>query len=111
MEKAFKLYFHRAEFQEQTDTIDILVCHANVIRYFICRYRPICIYATCIIICMKPKYFFMFRRALQLPIATWECVTLANCSVTVIKIKPDGIVKLECAGSTGHLPVELVTFS
>lgn len=29
-----KLYFHRAEFQEQTDPIDILVCHANVIRYF-----------------------------------------------------------------------------
>ena len=40
------------------------------------------IYATCIIICMKPMYFFMFRRALQLPIATWECVTgklLCNC--------------------------------
>ena len=110
MEKAFKQYFHWADFQDQTDTIDILVCHANVVRYFICRYYP----ATCIIICMKPSngmYFFMFCRALQLPIAMWECVTLANCSLTVIKIKPDGTVKLECAGSTGHLPIELVTFS
>jgi len=44
----------------------------------------------------------------------------ANCNVgvcdsgellSVITIKPDGMVKLECAGSTGHIPVELVTFS
>ena len=41
----------------------------------------------------------------------------ANCNVgvcdsgellSVIKIET---VKLECAGSTGHLPIELVTFS
>lgn len=56
-------------------------------------------------------YVVMFCRALQLPIAMWEYVTLANCSLTVIKIKPDGMVKLECAGSTEHIPVELVTFS
>jgi len=44
----------------------------------------------------------------------------ANCNVgvcdsgellSVIKIKPDGMIKLECAGSTGHIPVALVTFS
>jgi serine/threonine-protein phosphatase PGAM5 len=37
IEAAFRKYFHRAEKSQETDSYDILVCHANVIRYFVCR--------------------------------------------------------------------------
>lgn len=69
MEKAFKLYFHRANIQEQTDTIDILVCHANVIRYFICRYHS----ATC---ASKPSNGILCSHVLQ-------SFAAANCNVGV----------------------------
>ena len=38
IEAAFRKYFHRALPTQETSSIEILVCHANVIRYFICRY-------------------------------------------------------------------------
>jgi hypothetical protein len=37
IEAAFRKYFHRAEKSQETDSYEILVCHANVIRYFVCR--------------------------------------------------------------------------
>jgi hypothetical protein len=37
IEAAFRKYFHRAERSQETDSYEILVCHANVIRYFVCR--------------------------------------------------------------------------
>ena len=37
IEAAFRKYFHRAPPTQKEDTIEILVCHANVIRYFVCR--------------------------------------------------------------------------
>lgn len=39
IEAAFRKYFHRAPPTQETSSIEVLVCHANVIRYFICRYR------------------------------------------------------------------------
>jgi len=73
MEKAFKLYFHRAEFQEQTDTIDILVCHANVIRYFICRYRPV--YVVC--------YMYHNMHEADVFLHVSQSFAAANCNVGV----------------------------
>lgn len=37
IEAAFRKYFHRATPTQKEDTVEILVCHANVIRYFVCR--------------------------------------------------------------------------
>ncbi|KAJ8313459.1 hypothetical protein KUTeg_008982 [Tegillarca granosa] len=34
IEAAFKKYFHRADPKQKTDSYEIFVCHANVIRYF-----------------------------------------------------------------------------
>lgn len=37
IEAAFRKYFHRADPSQEKDTYELIVCHANVIRYFACR--------------------------------------------------------------------------
>jgi serine/threonine-protein phosphatase PGAM5 len=37
IEAAFRKYFYRAEPEQLEDSYEIIVCHANVIRYFLCR--------------------------------------------------------------------------
>ena len=38
IEAAFRKHFHRAPPTQESSSIEVLVCHANVIRYFVCRY-------------------------------------------------------------------------
>ncbi|XP_069788664.1 serine/threonine-protein phosphatase PGAM5, mitochondrial isoform X2 [Narcine bancroftii] len=38
IEAAFRRYIHRADSKQQNDSYEIIVCHANVIRYFVCSY-------------------------------------------------------------------------
>jgi len=64
---------------------DIVVCHANVIRYFT-------------------------LRALQLPPEAWLRLGGNNGSLTHIKIRPSGSVSLHCFGDSGHMSLEEVTF-
>jgi len=79
IESAFRKYFHRADPKQEEDSFDILVCHNNVIRYFICR-------------------------ALQFPSDAWMRLCLAHCSVTLISIEPNGRVICEMMGDHGHMP-------
>ena len=44
IEAAFQKYFHRADYPDDAEDgdghrheVEIIVCHANVIRYFLCR--------------------------------------------------------------------------
>ena len=37
IEAAFRKYFHRAPPSQTEDSYEVLVCHANVIRYVVCR--------------------------------------------------------------------------
>lgn len=37
IEAAFRKYFYRADSSQEKDSYTVLVCHANVIRYFVCR--------------------------------------------------------------------------
>lgn len=37
IEAAFRRYIHRASPKQKTDSYEVIVCHANVIRYFVCR--------------------------------------------------------------------------
>jgi len=64
----------------------VVVCHANVIRYFVCR-------------------------ALQLPPEAWLRLCTYNCSLTHIKVRPSGSVSLISLGDTGHLRLEESSFS
>jgi broad specificity phosphatase PhoE len=71
--------YHKHEFE-------IIVCHANVIRYFLCR-------------------------ALQLPPEAWLRYCPFNCSMTYITIRPSGNVSCRMLGDIGHLPYDVSTFS
>lgn len=37
IEAAFRNYIHRADVKQQEDSYEIFICHANVIRYIVCR--------------------------------------------------------------------------
>ncbi|XP_055639401.1 serine/threonine-protein phosphatase Pgam5, mitochondrial isoform X2 [Toxorhynchites rutilus septentrionalis] len=84
IEAAFRKYFHRAEPDQKQDTYTLVVCHANVIRYFVCR-------------------------ALQLPPEAWLRISLGHASLTWISIMSDGRVTLRTLGETGHIPRELLS--
>mmetsp|Transcript_11495 Transcript_11495/g.26995 ORF Transcript_11495/g.26995 Transcript_11495/m.26995 type:complete len:362 (+) Transcript_11495:241-1326(+) len=65
---------------------EIIVCHANVIRYFLCR-------------------------ALQIPPEAWLRLCTFNCSLTYLTIRPTGTVSCRMLGDIGHLPYGMSTFS
>jgi len=116
IEKAFKGYFYRhdpparsekiegekdVEVNQEKDGDDedkdlleihpqhefeIIVCHANVIRYFL-------------------------MRALQLPPEAWLRLCTFNCSLNYITIRPSGSCACRMLGDIGHLNYEHSTFS
>lgn len=63
----------------------VIVCHMNVIRYFV-------------------------ARALQLPPEAWLRMRGNNCGVTELIIQPSGQVSLGSFADVGHLSIEQVTF-
>ena len=91
-------HIHRAqqlnENNEKTDNHDddsvsystILVCHGNVIRYFV-------------------------MKALQLPVDAWLRTSVANSSITILSISHTGSVSLQCMGDAGFLDAGEVTFN
>ena len=74
-----------ADNSETEEEYVIIVCHQNVIRYFVCR-------------------------ALQLPPEAWLRFRGSNCGITEIIISDDGRVSLEKFADVGHLPVNNHTF-
>ena len=86
IEAGFRKYFHRADPEQKEDSIEILVCHGNVIRYFVCR-------------------------ALQLPPQAWLRFAVHNGSFTIATIQPTGRISVSAFGESGHLPVNKLTFN
>ncbi|XP_023335751.1 serine/threonine-protein phosphatase PGAM5, mitochondrial [Eurytemora carolleeae] len=86
IEAGFRKYFHRADPSQSETSVDILVCHGNVIRYFVCR-------------------------ALQLDPAAWLRMSVHNGSITILEIRPSGNVSLRQVGEAGHFPPQLLTFN
>ncbi|KAJ8931339.1 hypothetical protein NQ314_015748 [Rhamnusium bicolor] len=84
IEAAFRKYFHRAEPSQEKDSYTLLVCHANVIRYFVCR-------------------------ALQVPAEAWLRLSLNHASITWITITPNGRCVLRVFGDTGHMPPNVIS--
>jgi len=81
IEKAFHRYIHRPLSSQTEDSHELIVCHANVIRYFVCR-------------------------ALQIPADAWLRFNLFHCSITHLVLTPDGRVVCFAVGSIGHIPQE-----
>jgi serine/threonine-protein phosphatase PGAM5 len=97
IEEAFQTYFYRGDQNDDNDNnchdgnnsqheFEIIVCHANVIRYFFCR-------------------------ALQLPPEAWLRMSIFNCSLTYLMIRPNGNVSARMLGDIGHLKYNESTFS
>lgn len=84
IEAAFRRYFYRADTSQEKDSYEILVCHANVIRYFVCR-------------------------AMQFPPEAWLRMSLNHGSITWISLMPSGRVVLRSLGDTGHMPPDVIT--
>jgi serine/threonine-protein phosphatase PGAM5 len=81
MDSAFAHYFRPSP---TADSVEVLVCHGNVIRYLVCR-------------------------ALGVDRMVWLSMGITNCSLTVIQVRPDGTMRLLSFNDVGHLPLELQT--
>lgn len=81
LEAAFHLYFAPSP---EVDRHDIVVCHGNVIRYFV-------------------------TKVLEVDPAAWLGMSIANCSLTVVQVAADGSMKLLSFGDVGHIPPNLTT--
>jgi serine/threonine-protein phosphatase PGAM5 len=81
LESAFAEYFVPSE---DGPRHEVLVCHGNVIRYFVTR-----------VLGVDPN--------------AWLGMSIGNGSLTIVKIKPDGSRKLLAFGDVGHLPPNLQT--
>ena len=68
------------------DAHDILVCHGNVIRWFV-------------------------GKALGLEATHWYAMEIANASLTVIAVRSDGTARLVVFSDVGHIPVEKQTWT
>ena len=81
LEEAFAEYFVPSP---NGDSHEIVVCHGNVIRYFVTR-----------VLGVDPE--------------SWLQMSIGNCSLTVIRINPDNTFKLLTFADVGHLPTNLLT--
>jgi len=67
------------------DTNDVLVCHGNVIRYFV-------------------------TKALGADTRVWSALSVSNASLTVLRIRQDGTTQVTAVGDAGHIPANLQSF-
>lgn len=76
---AFVKYFVPAQGRDEND---IIVCHGNVIRYLV-------------------------MKALHVDTQAWLGFSIAHCSLTVVRVSPDGSFKIFAVGDIGHIPPNL----
>ena len=80
-DRAFRHYFKPAK---KGDCLELMVCHGNLIRQFMCR-------------------------TLRVPVKAWANADIHNCGLTEVRIEPGGRTLLVSHNDTGHLPMELKT--
>jgi serine/threonine-protein phosphatase PGAM5 len=86
MELAYQTFFSQNE-EEPDDRFRVVVCHANLIRFFLCR-------------AMKID-----------PVGMWGHFEINHCGVTRINICENRPIKVISVNETGHLPHTLITSS
>jgi len=83
MEVAWAKYFIASP---KADTHDLLVCHGNVIRWFV-------------------------NRALGNDVRHWTSLDIGNASLTIVSVRPDGSTRLILFSDVGHIPVAKQTWA
>ncbi len=81
LDRAFEKFFIPAESGSKND---IIVCHGNVIRYFV-------------------------TRVLGVDTHSWLGMSIYNCSLTIVRIYPDRHMKLVSYNDIGHVPPNMQT--
>ena len=81
LEKAYAEFFVPSP---DLDRHEIVVCHGNVIRYFV-------------------------TKVLGVDTLAWLGMSIGNCSMTVVRIDADGRMKLLMVADVGHIPPNLQT--
>jgi serine/threonine-protein phosphatase PGAM5 len=84
IEQAFKEFFIPSP--DANDRNDIIVCHGNVIRYFV-------------------------TKVLKVDTMSWLQMSITNCSLTIVRITPNGSMKLDTFSDYGHIPENMRTFT
>ena len=84
LETAFKEFFIPSP--DEGEKHDIIVCHGNVIRYFV-------------------------TKVLKVDTMSWLQMSITNCSLTIIRIMPDGTMKLDAFSDYGHIPENMRTYT
>ena len=82
LEAAFNKFFIPSPDDE--DRNDVIVCHGNVIRYFV-------------------------TKVLKVNTMAWLQMTISNCGLTIVKIMPNGTMRLVAFNDAGHLPPNMQT--
>ncbi|KAF6203472.1 hypothetical protein GE061_001803 [Apolygus lucorum] len=85
MEAGFRALFYRPAPTQKEQSVEIVLAHPNVIRYFVCR-------------------------ALQLPPEAFSRFSLKHASMTRIEIFGNGVVNVVSVGDTGYLTPDKFTF-
>jgi len=84
IELAFNKYFIPSTDEDARH--DLIICHGNVIRYFV-------------------------TKVLNVNALSWLEMSITNCSLTIIRILPDGRKKLDTFSDYGHIPENMRTFT
>jgi serine/threonine-protein phosphatase PGAM5 len=84
IEQAFKDFFIPSP--DENDRNDIIVCHGNVIRYFV-------------------------TKVLKVDTMSWLQMSITNCSLTIVRVMPDGTMKLDAFSDYGHIPENMRTYT
>lgn len=82
LEDAFAEFFIPS--LDDKDRNDLIVCHGNVIRYFV-------------------------TKVLKVDTMAWLQMTIGNCSLTIVRMMPNGMMKLISFNDVGHIPTNLQT--
>ena len=70
----------------EKDAHDLLVCHGNVIRWFV-------------------------TRAFHADPERWTMMSIGNASLTILAVRPDGTTRLVMYSDVGHIPVDKQTWT
>ena len=84
LEQAFQKYFIPSP--NGQDQNDIIVCHGNVIRYFV-------------------------TKVLNVDTKAWVLMSISNCSLTIVRVFHDVTMKLDTFSDYGHIPENMRTFT
>ncbi|XP_025423360.1 serine/threonine-protein phosphatase PGAM5, mitochondrial-like [Sipha flava] len=84
IEAAFRKFIHRAPPEQKENSYEIIVCHGNVIRYFV-------------------------MRTLQLTPEAWLRLGIDHASITALSIYPNGRASLRSFSNSGFMPPDAIS--